>query len=201
MASSDPAARWEEFQAAVAAWLTDSAEVEDVARCLTVGSRVDAARLVEFARAELVGRVNSCRRNRELGGIGLAERLAEGGVLPMFGMPSRVRVLFHELVPLVLFKLRTVEHLIGTFPFHVVRQDDGQKSVLSRLVVQGLDRLDLQGGMQPELVKLEFRPRSVRIVGPLLHAGQPVPFLAGRSFAFFFLGSAGCRVLHWDAHG
>ena len=42
--------------------------------------------------------------------------------------------------------------------------------------------------MQPELVKLEFRPRSVRIVGPLLHAGQPVPFLAGRSFAFFFLG-------------
>ena len=86
-------------------------------------------------------------------------------------------------------KLRTVEHLIGTFPFHVARQDDGQKSVLSRLVVQGLDRLDLQGGMQPELVKLEFRPRSVRIVGPLLHAGQPVPFLAGRSFAFFFLGS------------
>ena len=67
-------------------------------------------------------------------------------------------------------------------------QDDGQKSVLSRLVVQGLDRLDLQGGMQPELVKLEFRTRSVRIVGPLFHAGQPVPFLAGRSFAFFFLG-------------
>ena len=42
--------------------------------------------------------------------------------------------------------------------------------------------------MQPELVELEFRPRSVRIVGPLLHAGQPVPFLAGRSFAFSFLG-------------
>ena len=55
-------------------------------------------------------------------------------------------------------KLGTVEHLIGAFPFHVARQDDGQESVLSRFVVQGFDRLDRQGGMQPELVKLEFSP-------------------------------------------
>ena len=95
-------------------------------------------------------------------------------------------------LPACPIKLRTVEHLIGTFPFQVVRQDDGQKSVLSRLVVQGLDRLDLQGGMQPELVKLEFRPRSVRIVGPLLHAGQPVPFfLRAGPLRFSFLGGVG----------
>jgi hypothetical protein len=42
--------------------------------------------------------------------------------------------------------------------------------------------------MQPELVKIEFSPRLVRIFGPLLHAGQAVSLFAGRSFAFFFLG-------------
>src|SRR5271165_4114909 len=76
-----------------------------------------------------------------------------------------------EDFPCCPIKLGTVEHLIGAFPFHVVRQDDRQKSILSRLVVQGLDRLDRQGGMEPELVKLEFSPRSVWIVGPWLHAG------------------------------
>ena len=35
----------------------------------------------------------------ELIGDGLAERLAEGGVLPMFGMPSRVRARIHALPP------------------------------------------------------------------------------------------------------
>ena len=33
----------------------------------------------------------------ELAGDGLAERLAEGAVLPMYGMPSRVRLLYHGL--------------------------------------------------------------------------------------------------------
>ena len=33
----------------------------------------------------------------QLTGDGLAERLAEGAVLPMYGMPSRSRVLFHQL--------------------------------------------------------------------------------------------------------
>ena len=99
-------------------------------------------------------------------------------------------------------ELGAVEHLIGAFPFQVAHQDDGQKSVPSRLVVQGLDRLDRQGGMQPELVELEFRPGSVRVVGPLLHAGQPVPFLAGRSFAFSLSWEAPARrAPPWDGHG
>ncbi len=35
--------------------------------------------------------------NPELTGDGLAERLAEGAILPMFGMPSRTRKLYHRL--------------------------------------------------------------------------------------------------------
>src|SRR5271157_3156130 len=98
-----------------------------------------------------------------------------------------------EDLPCRPIKLGTVEHLIGAFPFHVVRQDDGQQSILARFVVQGLGRLDCQGGMQPELVKLQFSPRLVRIVGPLLHAGQAVSLLSGRSFAFLLLGR--CRLV------
>jgi len=55
-------------------------------------------------------------------------------------------------------------------------------------LIQSLDRLDRQGGMQPELVKLEFSPRLARIIGPLLHPGQLVSFLAGRSFGFLSFG-------------
>jgi hypothetical protein len=92
-----PRAGWEGVRADVAAWLATHPDVLAVAATLTVGSGVSAARLVQFARSELARRVNACVVNPELGGVGLAERLAEGGVLPMFGMPSRVRALFHEL--------------------------------------------------------------------------------------------------------
>jgi hypothetical protein len=92
-----PAAGWGGVRAAVAAWLSTHADVPAVAATLTAGSNVRAALLVRFARGVLADRVDACVANPELGGVGLAERLAEGGVLPMFGMPSRVRALFHEL--------------------------------------------------------------------------------------------------------
>jgi hypothetical protein len=75
-----PAARWPGFHTNVAAWLTTAPEVADVARCLTTGSPVAADRLVRFARRELLDRVEGCWRNPELGGVELAERLAEGRV-------------------------------------------------------------------------------------------------------------------------
>jgi hypothetical protein len=92
-----PATGWGGVRADVEAWLGTHPDVPTVAATLTVGSNVPAARLVQFARSELAGRVDACVVNPELGGVGLAERLAEGGILPMFGMPSRVRSLFHEL--------------------------------------------------------------------------------------------------------
>lgn len=82
---------------AIAGWLATSPEVADVASALTAGGSegVDAAALETFARAVLPGRVAECAANPELAGEGLAQRLAEGATLPMFGMPSRVRVLYH----------------------------------------------------------------------------------------------------------
>ena len=55
------------------------------------------ARSRAFARTRLYGTICEAASNAELAGDGLAERLAEGAVLPIYGMPSRSRLLFHQL--------------------------------------------------------------------------------------------------------
>ena len=84
---------------AVEAWLQTSPDVAAVAAALLVGdfSPVSAADLEMRIRRDLVNRIDDCAQNPELTGDGVGERLAEGAVLPMFGMPSRVRNLFHGI--------------------------------------------------------------------------------------------------------
>lgn len=84
---------------AVQNWLEGSPGVREIATGITTGvqDRIDGADLERFARTELILRVDTCANNPELSGDGLAERLAEGAVLPMFGMPSRVRLLYHSI--------------------------------------------------------------------------------------------------------
>jgi ATP-dependent helicase YprA (DUF1998 family) len=90
---------WPARQEAVRQWLENSPEVDAVAAALTAGGNegINATDLARFARSDLLGTINRCATNPELAGEGLAERLAEGAVLPMFGMPSRVRLLYHGL--------------------------------------------------------------------------------------------------------
>jgi DEAD/DEAH box helicase domain-containing protein len=80
-------------------WLITSGEVAPISEALTEGvsGRIKACDLEAFVRTELFDQIEQCVANPELAGTGLAERLAEGAVLPMFGMPSRVRSLFHGL--------------------------------------------------------------------------------------------------------
>lgn len=54
-------------------------------------------RYLAYIQKELVQEIDSCSANPELTGEGLAERLAEGAKLPMFGMPSRSRELYHGI--------------------------------------------------------------------------------------------------------
>lgn len=90
--SSDWAARAD----AVLDWLRGAPEVAEIARGLLTGvDGIAAADLASFARRDLGDRIEACMTNQQLVGDGLAERLAEGGVLPMYGMPSRVRELYH----------------------------------------------------------------------------------------------------------
>jgi hypothetical protein len=78
-------------------WLETSPEVTEIVNSLLVGvENIDSDKFELFARNELFQQIDNCANNLELAGDGLAERLAEGGILPMYGMPSRVRDLYHH---------------------------------------------------------------------------------------------------------
>jgi hypothetical protein len=88
---------WGAREASVIEWLRDSEEIESIADVLAVGSAVDANALALYCRQLLPEEVRSALTDPDLTSDGIAERLAEGAVLPMFGMPSRVRELYHGL--------------------------------------------------------------------------------------------------------
>jgi hypothetical protein len=93
------AADWHARREAVQAWLASSQEVDAICRTLARKTDVDPDLLASYLRAELLGDIDSAVNDPELVGDGLAHRLAEGGILPMFGMPSRVRLLYHAWPP------------------------------------------------------------------------------------------------------
>ena len=81
----------------VGRWLQTAPDVHTIAAALLTGGSVSAAELEQDVRQNLIGRIDNCLANAEITGDGVAERLAEGAVLPMYGMPSRVRYLFHGI--------------------------------------------------------------------------------------------------------
>ena len=84
---------------AIQNWLLSSTEIDGIATALCAGleANILPLDLVNFARVELFGKIQEACANSELTGDGVAERLAEYAVLPMYGMPSRVRLLYHGL--------------------------------------------------------------------------------------------------------
>ena len=94
--------KWLEDQArrrAVQTWLASAEDINEIATALCMGptGSVTSEALVEYARSNLFKDIKAACANPELAGEGLAERLAEGAILPMYGMPSRVRLLYHGL--------------------------------------------------------------------------------------------------------
>lgn len=91
---------WQEKESrreSVRHWLLNSPEVLDVVNNLLIGVKnINSVDFENYARHNLFEKIHECANNKELTGEGLAERLAEGGILPMFGMPSRVRDLYHH---------------------------------------------------------------------------------------------------------
>lgn len=85
-------------------WIQQNADaLSSLANVLVSGlepnGKVTADGLKDYAMQQLVGDIDRCKNNSELSSWeGLAERLAEGAVLPMYGMPSRVRELYHGTV-------------------------------------------------------------------------------------------------------
>jgi len=81
---------------AVVEWLTTSPQVPQIVDAILFGTDGNSAdEMVKYVRERLFADLDECANSVELGGDGLAERLAEGAILPMYGMPSRVRLLYH----------------------------------------------------------------------------------------------------------
>jgi hypothetical protein len=85
-------------QDAVRDWLETSPEVTHIVNAVASGPGCPPTRALKaFVRGQLFEKLMEAAQNPDLSGDGLAERLAEGAVLPMYGMPSRSRLLFHQL--------------------------------------------------------------------------------------------------------
>lgn len=81
---------------AVREWLSASPEVPAIVDAILAGTGgVSSEELADYVRGGLFADIEACANSAELFGAGLAERLAEGAILPMYGMPSRVRLLYH----------------------------------------------------------------------------------------------------------
>ncbi|SDO58378.1 Helicase conserved C-terminal domain-containing protein [Paenibacillus sp. yr247] len=90
---------WGQYKDKISNWLqSNTANIEKVI-CAVIPyweqSDECITNYLRFIQSELILEIDICTLNTELIGEGLAERLAEGAKLPMFGMPSRTRLLYH----------------------------------------------------------------------------------------------------------
>ncbi|MDG7001671.1 MAG: DUF1998 domain-containing protein, partial [Nitrososphaerota archaeon] len=86
---------WQQNRTMIVAWL--SANEQTVRQVLRALTEQDDEKLISWLTGELPNEIDEVVNNPEITGDGLAERLAEGAILPMYGMPSRTRVLYHRL--------------------------------------------------------------------------------------------------------
>ncbi|AKB67566.1 hypothetical protein DU57_14205 [Methanosarcina mazei] len=102
-----------EISKKVISWLKTNDYREEVINALLVGSDVsdiksEMNKYLSYLGSELVNQINNAVECSEIAGDGLAEKLAESAALPMFGMPTRIRSLYHDL-PINENEPRTVE--------------------------------------------------------------------------------------------
>ena len=86
---------------AVGQFLTESIDATSIVSSIVEGSELSASAEIfeEYIRTGISPAIDAALNNPELSGEGVAERLAEGAVLPMYGMPSRTRLFYHGINP------------------------------------------------------------------------------------------------------
>ena len=95
-----PTEHWEKHRAEIGRWLEQADEVTPVVRRLTARTGLSTGQVTEierWARTDLVTEVSTKKNlwsEDEGDGAELSELLATGGILPMFGFPTRVRNLY-----------------------------------------------------------------------------------------------------------
>ncbi|HET8892543.1 MAG TPA: DEAD/DEAH box helicase [Gaiellaceae bacterium] len=93
-------ADWQTHRAAIAQWLTDSpGEIEEITDALLRHVDPELAdkrsELIAFAASELLPSIDAIAATPGAA-ADLSERLADAGLLPMFGFPTRSRYLYHR---------------------------------------------------------------------------------------------------------
>jgi len=89
---------WHKVQQHVLTWLQTDGSREGIIKALRENAdRQEVQYWLNYLSNELPESIKKVSDNPEIAGDGLAERLAEGGILPMYGMPSRTRLLYHRL--------------------------------------------------------------------------------------------------------
>lgn len=97
---------WPTYRPALEAWIAaNPSEIDDICRAVLRRTAMDnsagLADMTRYMRTELVSKIDEAANHSEsLPHLALSGRLASLGILPMFGLPTRVRYLFHEPVRL-----------------------------------------------------------------------------------------------------
>lgn len=89
---------WTHRRAHVEAWLSATTEVSAVCHRFSAFTALNIDELEAWARGGLVGDVDEAVGNPYFGHSELSELLANAGVLPMFGFPTRVRPLYSKAI-------------------------------------------------------------------------------------------------------
>lgn len=87
----------EQYREGVAAWLESASDVDQVVDRLSAGTDLGPAEtrgLADELRTSLIGEIDRALANPYFNQPELSERLANAGVLPMFGFPTKVRPLW-----------------------------------------------------------------------------------------------------------
>jgi len=92
--STEDSSGWNEYREKIIDWLNQNALKQNQ---IIEALQFEKKELLNWLHNELPSEIDEVVNSKELTGDGLAERLAEGAILPMYGMPSRTRVLYHRL--------------------------------------------------------------------------------------------------------
>ena len=86
---------WAQNRQAIVEWIISrESEERQIVKAL-LGTENDE--FITWLQESLPGEIDRIAVNPEIAGNALANRLAEGAILPMYGMPSRTRILYHRL--------------------------------------------------------------------------------------------------------
>lgn len=91
----DATVGWEQNKPRIVQWI--SSNKNEQRRIINALLGQENEEYVAWLETQLPRLIDVIAVNPEIAGNGLAERLAEGAVLPMYGMPSRTRLLYHRL--------------------------------------------------------------------------------------------------------